>query len=217
MSIVLDYQRFKNTWNKCLLPQYDDASKTVHKQLLASYREPQRVYHALSHIEHCLKKVDEVKSLVQNPEALELSIWFHDVIYTPGAKNNEQLSADYFTQLTTNIFSKACGQMINENIMATLHNDNERLSGDTRYMVDIDLSSFGLPWDEFMQDSENVRLERPDLSFKDSLLGQLNFKRGLLKRPQFFRTKFFKQHYEAQAQKNLTHYCDLTSQKVGNL
>lgn len=49
-------------------------------------------------------------------------------------------------------------------IMATLHNGDPLIDADAAYMVDIDLSSFGLSWAEFMRDSENLRRENSSLS-----------------------------------------------------
>jgi len=91
-------------------------------------------------------------------------------------------------------------------IMATLHDGNTLEDADSIYMVDIDLSSFALPWDEFLRDSQDLRAENPHLSDADYRLNQTGFQRMLLARPRFFLSDFFFERYEQQARSNLVRY-----------
>jgi len=64
-------------------------------ELLAGrYKEAGRAYHTLEHIEHCLNEFDEVRNLANDPNAVELALWYHDVIYDTKRQDNEELSAD---------------------------------------------------------------------------------------------------------------------------
>ena len=74
---------------------------------------------------------------------------------------------------------------------------------DAGFMVDIDLSSFGLPWEQFLDDSNNVRDEYQHLSDTEFYRGQLQFLRHLLDRASFFATAYFREHHEARARANL--------------
>ena len=91
--------RFQALWQSCLIDDADDTSAEIHQHLLDAYRESQRFYHTLAHIEHCFGMFDQCESLLDHPEAVELAIWFHDVIYEPGACDNEARSAELYQQL----------------------------------------------------------------------------------------------------------------------
>ena len=73
-------------------------------------------------------------------------------------------------------------------------------------MVDIDLSSFGLPWEDFLRDSQHLREESTQISDADYYRKQGEFRACLLARPRFYQTYFFSQRYEQQAHDNLDKY-----------
>ena len=73
MTRAHDIDRFQLLWRRCLLEQADDNSVAIHQQLIDAYSEPQRVYHTLNHIEHCLAHLDNISDYLQNPEAVELA------------------------------------------------------------------------------------------------------------------------------------------------
>ena len=66
-DIVLDYDRFRLAWQRCLIDSATDKSAEIHAQLVDSYREPERFYHRLFHIEHCLSLLDKISPELQNP------------------------------------------------------------------------------------------------------------------------------------------------------
>lgn len=214
---VFDYDRFRLLWGRCLLDSAIDESATIHQNLIESYSEPQRFYHTLAHIEHCLSLFDKIRSKVQNPDALELAIWYHDVVYLPGAIDNEQLSADQFMATSDGVFDDKLRGTIYRHIMATVHDGAEVKDSDTHYMLDIDLSSFGLAWPEFIRDSDNLRLEmkqQPDdvfyqkqAAFQDKLFGQ----------PRFFKSDYFYDKYEGQARQNRSDYFETIRQKCSTV
>ena len=69
-------------------------STAVVNDLIARYAEPQRAYHTLEHIMHCLGEFAGVREQAGEPEAVEVAIWFHDAVYNPLLKTNEKKSAD---------------------------------------------------------------------------------------------------------------------------
>ena len=213
-EIVLDYDRFRLLWQHCLLDQATDDSAAIHQQLIASYSEPQRFYHTLTHIEHCLSLIDKISSELQNPDALEIAIWFHDVVYQPGARDNEQLSADQFMAITDGIFDDGLRDTVYQHIMATVHDGAEIKYADTNYMLDIDLSGFGRPWAEFIQDSDNLRLEMEDLPDDVFYQRQTAFQDKLFGQPRFFKTDYFYDNYEARARQNRCDYFKTIREKI---
>jgi predicted metal-dependent HD superfamily phosphohydrolase len=86
--------------------------------------------------------------------------------------------------------------------MMTAH-PSKPTSVDEQFTVDIDLASFGLPWEVFIRLGELVRNEFPHLSDRDFESDQLQFFEELAGQPYFFFTDFFRSRYEAAAQSNL--------------
>jgi len=212
MTRALDIDRFQLLWRQCLLDQSVDNSAAIHQQLINSYNEAHRVYHTLKHIEHCLTHFDRISAQLENPAAVELAIWFHDVIYVPGAADNEQLSADLFMEITQDRFDDSLRNTVYQHIMATLHDGSQLDNSDTRFMVDIDLSSFALPWPEFSRDSNNLRLEMSCLSDEDFYRKQSEFQQNLMNQPRFFKSDYFYENYEEQARQNLVNYAEKLKQ-----
>ena len=196
--------RFQKLWQRNLVAGATDHSAAIHQRLLDGYQESQRHYHSLDHIEHCLGMFEQCKSLVSHADAVELAIWFHDVILVSGRQDNEARSAALYLELSAGAHPDTLRQLVDRLIMATLHNGTELNDADSIYMVDIDLSSFGLPWDEFLRDSRNLRAENPHVSDEEYHLNQTGFQRSLLARPRFFLSDFFHDRYEQQARANRT-------------
>ena len=57
--------------------------------LLAAWREPQRHYHTLQHLEECLDHFDSARTLGEHAAEVELALWFHDAVYDVQAHDNE--------------------------------------------------------------------------------------------------------------------------------
>lgn len=200
--------RFRALWQRCLLAGAPDDSTAIHQRLIDGYNESQRHYHDLEHIEHCLRMFDACRPKLEQPDAVELSVWFHDVVFEPGRCDNERLSADLYLQYTENVHSPEMRALVDRLIMSTLHNGDALTDADAAYMIDIDLSSFGLPWSEFLRDSDDLRLENSSLSDAEYYEKSTGFQNCLLARDRFFRTDFFAERYETRARENLAKYFD---------
>ena len=137
----------------------------VYDCLFDYYSEDSRHYHTPLHIEHCLRQFDAARAEMADPDAIELALWFHDVIYETdvGAGENELASAELFLQCARAQFETSFRDRVYRLIMVTTHSESPQTL-DEAFMVDIDLSSFGLPWEACSRDSEDVRAEFPQQS-----------------------------------------------------
>ncbi len=97
------------------------------------------------------------RSFWTTPDAVELAIWFHDAVYDVGSATNERRSAEMFIALSAGarfgLRHRVCSL-----IMATRHAWIVQ-GNDRSFMVDIDLSGFGAPWDEFIASGARLREE----------------------------------------------------------
>lgn len=200
--------RFRSLWFR-QQSNLADGSQVVYQKLLDAYNEPHRVYHNLTHITNCLTIFDQVSELLDNPDAVELAIWFHDIIYKIEDSDNEQLSANLFMALTDGLFNNEFRGTVYQHIMATCHNCSSITNSDTKLIVDIDLSSFGLPWAKFLNDNKNVRAEMCHIPDEDYNQKQMSFQLSLLNQPSFFKSDYFHEHYEAQARSNIAKLFEL--------
>lgn len=195
-----DGTRFAALWARCTRGS-PALAVAMYAKLAEFYGEPHRRYHTLNHIWRCLDEFDRAVDWMDEPDAVEMALWFHDAIYVPGAKDNEWRSAELFRRWSGQRADRAFRQRVCDFIMATTHREPPN-QPDARFVVDIDLSSFGLPWDEFERDGRDLRAECPDMTDDEYYPGQLRFLLALQSRQTFFFTDYFRQRYEQIARAN---------------
>lgn len=196
----MDQDRFEALWSRCC--GQNDTAGSVFSGIEDSYGEAHRRYHTGAHIAHCLRQFDRARDQMTDADAIELALWFHDVEYDPAASDNELVSAERFKQSAVGLMGDDLIGQVYRLILATIHNSAPQLL-DEQYVVDIDLSSFGLPWNEFSIDSRNVRNEFPNLTDLEFAKKNRGFLKKLLGRPSIYSTDFFKGRLEATARANM--------------
>src|SRR5688572_235508 len=128
-------------------------------QLVNLYSEPQRHYHTLHHVGHCLLEFEEAGHLIGNRRAVEVALWFHDAIYEPRAHNNEERSAELAGRfLAETEAGPEFSHLVTQHILATRHHIGEPGS-DSLIVVDIDLAILGQPRTVFDDYERGIRLE----------------------------------------------------------
>jgi predicted metal-dependent HD superfamily phosphohydrolase len=200
-------QRFEALWLRCLASGTRKSAVAPWDLLLSNYTEKHRRYHTLAHIDYCLKQFDNSKEAISEPNAVEMAIWFHDVLHSPGAPNNERNSADVYVGTARGFFAQEFVNTVRQLILVTAHGATPA-TWDERYMCDIDLSSFAKPWQEFLTDCEDLRGEQVDTSDADYHLANLAFMQKMLTRPRIFYTDGFCETHERPARANIQAYID---------
>jgi predicted metal-dependent HD superfamily phosphohydrolase len=197
-----DSRRFGALWRRCVPSPPSPDADAVFAELVRSLRASNRHFHNLEHIRECVRRVDEVAPRLDDPDAVELALWFHDVIYTAGDPTNERRSAELFLRLATGA-QPALRRRVSGLILATRHHGVPR-TNDRRYVEDIDLVGFGAPWGKFMRNGDLLRLEFAQQADVEYYAGQVAFLARLARRPAFFATDYFRRRFEARAQENLS-------------
>lgn len=160
-------------------------------------------YHVLAML-HCYYNLPEGSRPKLDP-IVELAIWFHDVVYIPGAKaaQNEKDSADVAVALMRPWISPVQQRELREQIEATaLYETSHTLSTD-RYDVIFDLDLANLASPSFESSNLGIRLEFDHVSEEDWLKGRRNFLETMLNKPKIYRTIFFQKNFEEAARENL--------------
>ena len=199
----MDRKRFEGLWSRCI----GTGAGAVFDEIDALYREPHRRYHTAAHVEHCLRQFDFAADRMDQSDAVEMALWFHDAIYDVPGKENELRSAELFAARADGRGSEQFRSEVHRLIMATTHLDPPPATLDESFIVDIDLSSFGLSWEEFLRDSRAVRAELPHVSDAEFCPRQKKFLESLVARPEFCFTEFFRDRHEARARENIERLC----------
>jgi len=174
------------------------------KEIKSNYSSSRRFYHTLTHLDNLVEELLPVKNQIEDWQTVILSVAYHDIIYNPLKKDNEERSAalayDRLTQLGLPENQKEkCRQQI---VSTKMHEAND--NSDTNYFTDADLSILGSDPNSYFKYAGQIRKEYryfPDVLYKP---GRKKVLMEFLKMKSIFKTKYFRDRYEEQAKINIS-------------
>ncbi|TPL01235.1 MULTISPECIES: hypothetical protein [unclassified Mesorhizobium] len=186
-------------------PLIDEALKS---ELAALYQAADRHYHGLAHIEAMLALASEYRHLLDDPEAVEAAIWFHDAIYDSRAKDNEAKSAELAEKRLAGRANPHRLARIAAMINATATHQlppfrDEDALNDAALLLDMDLAILGAGSAVFDAYEKAVRLEYGWVEEPMWRAGRAAVLKSFLARQHIFYTTEFRDRFEAQARENL--------------
>lgn len=199
------FDRFTAIWGRHSVGSPGNRAREVHDELVSMYGEPWRAYHNFGHITSCLDCLDRCRTHAEDPDSVEMAIWFHDCVYRVGDPDNEARSRDLFLERSDGILADDFRTRVARLIMDTCHRSKPD-SRDGQLLADIDLTSFGLHWNEYIADSRNVRREMENAGHAPAPSSRPVFLELLLERESIYYTDYYREHHEAQAQKNIAEH-----------
>ena len=142
-------------------PNYDDCLVDAELRARAAYAEPHRHYHDQRHLDECLAELGDVRGLDERERLLlKWAILWHDAVYEPGRRGNEQRSADLARrELTRCGIPERDAEEVARLIRAT---ETHRVDPGDRLgalMVSIDLAILGADEGRYREYSADVRGE----------------------------------------------------------
>jgi predicted metal-dependent HD superfamily phosphohydrolase len=193
--------RWANAWTALGATQVDEA---LCGELIARYNESHRSYHTLRHLDECLERLDEARSLAQHPSEIEIALWFHDAIYEPRRSDNEERSAEWAWESAKagSVSIEVCDR-IRDLVLITHHHAAPK-TDDEALMIDIDLAILGaspLRFDEYQRAIREEYKWVPRLVFE---IKRRSILQQFLERERIYHTKYFADRFEQQARTNLT-------------
>lgn len=203
--------RFILLWQRNAYHYYDEVARSVFAGLMDMYTEKWRAYHNIEHIKACLNYFDDCKSHADFADAIEFAIWFHDCIYQLGESDNEAHSRDWFIRQSTGYIVPAVTRHVDRLIMDTRHLSVPD-SDDGKLIADIDLTSFGLPWDEYLSDSHAVQAELSLINNGCEVTSKILFLENLVDDGQIYYSDYYLTHFEQKAQDNVQRHLHLLRQ-----
>ena len=192
-----------------LFPHAEKNSVTKEFQCVVSrYSERHRHYHTLEHVNACLHWLDEVRDRVPDPFAVELALWFHDVVYNARKKDSERISAEYaVSTLSLLKLDKTVRNEVKSLILITQH-PSVPATENQRWMVDIDLTILGAESTHYDRYAAQVRQEYGHVPDELYRMGRKALRQAFLQAPTLYFTEFFQQALESQARLNLQREID---------
>lgn len=162
------------------------------------YDVPKRAYHNWQHVLDCLTVVPHLTNSTRfnmpMVESIQLAIAYHDAIYIPGSKVNEQASADVFLYeskgYTGTVLAK---DEVVDAILATAnymsYDKNYPLI--TKVVLDADLHALQLPYEQFKAKQQLVA---------DEFNAKLSLQAEFLMKTLYFKPNihYFLSDYEAK-------------------
>ena len=178
------------------------------RELSALYSAKDRHYHNLAHIEAMLALAGDYRGLLDDPEAVEAAIWFHDAIYDSRAKDNEAQSAALAEKKLAGRTEAGRLNRISAMIVATATHqlplfDDATAARDAGLFLDMDLSILGAAPDAFDAYERAVRREYAWVEEPMWRAGRSAVLKNFLARPHIFHTEEFRQRFEPQARANM--------------
>jgi predicted metal-dependent HD superfamily phosphohydrolase len=170
--------------------------------LTRAYAQPGRHYHNQRHISECLDQFDRARSLAQQPDAIELALWFHDAVYDPRAGDNEEQSAAMARECLEKAGLPALAAAVSDLVMATKSHRPEAGS-DAALMVDIDLSILGQEPARFDEYEAQIREEYRWVPLEVFNPKRAEILQRFLARERIYSTDFFATRCETQSRGNL--------------
>lgn len=176
-------------------------------ELESGYEEKHRHYHGIDHIVHLLLTFDLMRKHAKDPDIVELAIFYHDVVYMPGSRLNEEMSAlmlERHAQLLLIPYSATA--IAGEYVYRTKeHCGDAEANPDLCLFLDLDLIRLAADPAEFKRDTANIRKEFKKYSDNEFYFGRTKWVRSMLppEREHVFNTSLMQKRYEARAQANL--------------
>jgi predicted metal-dependent HD superfamily phosphohydrolase len=183
----------------------DNASEKWTTSLLARYSEVQRKYHTINHIYSMLRCLDTSESLVKDPTAVKLFIFFHDWVYDPMRHDNELQSIVVFQVFANELnLPEDLHGKVSRYIKATIsHSLDSEDDSDMKLCLDFDLEVLGREPSEYEVYASQIREEYSQYGDKEYTLGRIGVLQKFLARKRLFFSDKYHGRLEERARRNL--------------
>lgn len=155
-----------------LLSNYSYSNQTVSdtlwEEIETRYSEPHRAYHNLNHLYQMLGEFEKVKAQLEDSEMVLFALYYHDLVYDPKSKTNEE------ERLLDLEIRKERINLCLDHILATKsHRLGDNSNTDTKYFLVMNLSILGSEESQYLEYTKNIRKEYSNYSDEDYRKGRI--------------------------------------------
>lgn len=161
-----------------------------------------RHYHNLRHLEEMLALLEAHDALAEDRVALELAIYYHDLIYNPLRRDNEAQSARAASRLLAEVAEETTIAKVAAMIEATAAHAPSA-DPDTALLLDIDMAILGAAPARYDAYAKQVRKEYWMYPGPVYRRGRRKALEGFLAGEQIYQLEAFRQNFETQARENV--------------
>ncbi len=200
------YAELRAAWRALLRDARADVSagESAFADLERAYSEPERYYHNGDHIRAVLKVIAGLRAEAHDPTALRFAAWFHDAVYDPRAKDNEERSADWARRTMSALgVASTCIISVQRLILLTKSHRAEPQDSDGHILLDADLAILGASGAEYRAYAKAIRKEYAWVSDEAYRAGRGLVLRSFLARNRIYHTPKLFAALEGQARRNL--------------
>ena len=169
------------------------------------YSGKNRHYHNLIHLEKMMEAYFEHIDYIKQKETILFSIFYHDIIYQPIRRDNEEKSAKLMKnrleqiQLPQTIIENCYRQIMQTKTHRIFINHQE----DDKYLLDFDLEVLSRNWEAYKTYTEQIRKEYWIYPISMYKKGRRSAMLSFLKRDSIYHTAYFKREKEESARQNI--------------
>ncbi|MFM7023261.1 MAG: hypothetical protein ACKOXB_09800 [Flavobacteriales bacterium] len=199
-------EKIKDLWLlACKSHNKKELCERKFEQLHLRYSEKHRHYHNWQHISFILKNIEELKLNQQDKDKLFITTLYHDAVYNPGDKKNEEKSAALAQKDLREIgFDNGFCAWVSQTILITQNHNSEKGDDLQKLFCDLDLQILGSTEEEYLQYTEKIRKEYakyPDILYRP---GRRKAMESLLSKEKIFQSNEFMERYEQRARTNIS-------------
>lgn len=197
-------KEWTNLASKCTFN--DKLVRRIYREFEAKYNSSNRHYHNLTHIQNMLSTAKEFQKEMSDPDVVNFAIWFHDFVYNPIRKDNEEQSAKKArTYLKKLNYAKIKIEEVESLILKTKNHFDylDEQDFNSNIFLDCDLLILGAEKKDYLKYTEQIRKEYrwiPDFMYKK---GRIKVLENFLSNPKIYRTEVIRGVLEENARKNL--------------
>jgi predicted metal-dependent HD superfamily phosphohydrolase len=199
-------ETLKSRWENLLqaLRVEPGLGQEVFFELVTAYSSANRFYHNLEHIRQVLETIEQMHSLSMNFKLIQLAAWFHDVIYDPKSKNNEEKSVEYAEAALNSLkIPKTKIETVTKLILSTKTHQALPTDIDSQILVDADLAILGSSESEYQVYAQAIRQEYSWIPDPDYRVGRKQVLQRFLQREKIYLTYELFTTLEEKARQNL--------------
>ena len=187
-----------------LLAGDSPTSRTEWAAVVGAWSEPHRRYHDLAHLAAVLGLVGELAGTADDPDAVRLAAWYHDIAYDPERTDNEEVSAARARAGLRGLVPDARIDEVERLVLLTACHDPEPEDANGAVLCDADLAVLAGPPDAYAAYASAVREEYGHLSDEEFTAGRIAVLEHLLALPALYRTPEAARLWADRAAANLT-------------